>query len=388
MNDLVITAQPLTQVLPAGTNAVFQVAAEGVPPLTYQWFKDGTMLVNGGKIAGATTSTLTVSSISSRSSWNVLGPGDGGIWRQRFERPRGFIYNRSVHYGPAPEHHLHPVRMTWVMATWACSTRMAAGRVCRGRRRRTWTRWPPKGFDWASTIAPRRFARRRELRCCWESPRAMRTCATSNGTRPSQTTIRSPLCSREQGMRRRLSASGVWAGMMSAAPRLPIGPRIRLNVALITSSATSGTPTGTSIIRRRRFTAAEARNATTAPTISLPTLDKCYTTDLFTARAKKWIEDQRAAHPDQPFFLYLAFDTPHVVYELPTQAYPAGGGTTGGLQWLGTPGHMINTASGTVDSFVYPDYASATYDDDDNPATPEVPWPEVFQRYATGRAPD
>ena len=31
-----------------------------------------------------------------------------------------------------------------------------------------------------------------------------------------------------------------------------------------------------------------------------------------------------------------------------------------------------------------PDYAAATYDDDGNPATPEVPWPEVFQRYAMG----
>jgi len=46
-------------------------------------------------------------------------------------------------------------------------------------------------------------------------------------------------------------------------------------------------------------------------------------------------------------------------------------------------GHMINTASGKVDSFVYPEYARATYDDDHNPATPEVPWPEVFQRFAS-----
>ncbi|HVV00885.1 MAG TPA: sulfatase-like hydrolase/transferase, partial [Verrucomicrobiae bacterium] len=63
---------------------------------------------------------------------------------------------------------------------------------------------------------------------------------------------------------------------------------------------------------------------------------------------------------------------------------PSGGGLSGGLQWLNTPGHMINTASGTVDSFIYPDYATATYDDDGNPATPEVAWPEIFQRFATG----
>ncbi|MES2983081.1 MAG: sulfatase-like hydrolase/transferase [Verrucomicrobiota bacterium] len=114
------------------------------------------------------------------------------------------------------------------------------------------------------------------------------------------------------------------------------------------------------------------------------TLDKCYTTDLFTARAKKWIVDQKSAQPDQPFFMYLAYDTPHAVLELPTQAYPAGGGLNGGLQWTGTPGSMINTASGTIDSYTHPDYASATWDDDNNPATAEVSWPNVYKRYAAG----
>ncbi len=112
-------------------------------------------------------------------------------------------------------------------------------------------------------------------------------------------------------------------------------------------------------------------------------LDKSYTADLFAARAKKWIVDQKAANPTQPFFLFLAFDTPHATIELPTQAYPAGGGLTGGLQWLGTPGHIINTASGTVDSYYHPDYANATWDNDNNPATVEQPWPDVNKRYAT-----
>ena len=112
-------------------------------------------------------------------------------------------------------------------------------------------------------------------------------------------------------------------------------------------------------------------------------LDKCYTADLFTARAKKWIVDQRTTNPGQPFFLYLAYDTPHSVYELPTIPYPGGGGTNGGLQWLGTAGQMINTATGTVDTFIHPAYTNATYDDDTNALTAEVPWPEVFKRFAT-----
>jgi len=113
-------------------------------------------------------------------------------------------------------------------------------------------------------------------------------------------------------------------------------------------------------------------------------LSKCYTTDLWTAAAKKYIiAHEKGKDAAKPFFMYLAYDTPHAVIELPTQAYPQGGGLKGGLQWLGEPGHMINTASGKVDSYMYPEYANATYDNDSNPATPEVAWPETYKRYAT-----
>lgn len=111
-------------------------------------------------------------------------------------------------------------------------------------------------------------------------------------------------------------------------------------------------------------------------------LDKCYTADLFTARAKKWITDQTNAHPKQPFFIYLAYDTPHAKLQNPPCAYPAGGGLEGGVQWTGQPHAMLNTATGTVDGYMFPDYAKATWDDDHNPATPEVPWPDVQKRFA------
>jgi arylsulfatase A-like enzyme len=111
-------------------------------------------------------------------------------------------------------------------------------------------------------------------------------------------------------------------------------------------------------------------------------MDLCYTTDLFTARAKKWIADQHEAKPDQPFFVYLAFDTPHAVLRNPPCAYPVGGGLRGGVQWVGRPGEMISTARGAKDAFMHPDYASATWDDGNDPATPQVPWPDVQRRYA------
>ncbi|MGN6642084.1 MAG: sulfatase-like hydrolase/transferase, partial [Verrucomicrobiota bacterium] len=111
-------------------------------------------------------------------------------------------------------------------------------------------------------------------------------------------------------------------------------------------------------------------------------LDKCYTADLWTARAKKWMTQQTAEHPNQPFFIYLAYDTPHAKLQNPPCAYPAGGGLTGGVQWTGKPHAMLNTSQGSVDGYMFPDYANATWDQDHNPATPEVPWPDVQKRYA------
>ena len=111
-------------------------------------------------------------------------------------------------------------------------------------------------------------------------------------------------------------------------------------------------------------------------------LDKCYTADLFTARAKKWITEQTAARPQQPFFIYLAYDTPHAKLQNPPCAYPEGGGLKGGVQWTGKPHAMLNTAAGTVDGYMFADYAKATWDHDRNPATPEVTWPDVQRRYA------
>ena len=112
-------------------------------------------------------------------------------------------------------------------------------------------------------------------------------------------------------------------------------------------------------------------------------LDKCYSTDLLTARAKKWITERHTAAPADPFFLYLAYPAPHARLDVPTQAYPAGGGLSGGVQWTGTPGAELNTANGTINSWIHPDYATATWDNDNNPATAEVAWPDYAKRHAT-----
>lgn len=99
-------------------------------------------------------------------------------------------------------------------------------------------------------------------------------------------------------------------------------------------------------------------------------LAKCYTTDLFTAKCKHWIVEHTDANADQPFFIYLAYDTPHAALQVPTMAYPEGKGVTGGLQWTGQPGAMINTASGEIDSYRHPEYVNKG-------------WSDVEERFAT-----
>ncbi len=99
-------------------------------------------------------------------------------------------------------------------------------------------------------------------------------------------------------------------------------------------------------------------------------LSKCYTTDLFTARSKDWIKEHVESNASDPFFLYLAYDTPHAALQLPSTAYPEGYGVDKGVQWLGKPGKMINTAMGTVDGYRHPEYTGHG-------------WSDVEERFAT-----
>lgn len=109
-----------------------------------------------------------------------------------------------------------------------------------------------------------------------------------------------------------------------------------------------------------------------------------YSTDLFTARAKKWIIDEQKETPKKPFFLLLTYTAPHAQLQVPTQPYPQGGGLKGGIQWIGKKDNIINTANiSRIDSYIYPEYASATYDHDKNPKTAEILWPQYAQRHAT-----
>jgi hypothetical protein len=56
-----ITQQPLGATNQVGTTATFAVMASGATPLSYQWHKDGTNLLDGGRFSGVTNATLIIS---------------------------------------------------------------------------------------------------------------------------------------------------------------------------------------------------------------------------------------------------------------------------------------------------------------------------------------
>ncbi|MDF7801933.1 sulfatase-like hydrolase/transferase, partial [Pontiellaceae bacterium B1224] len=102
-------------------------------------------------------------------------------------------------------------------------------------------------------------------------------------------------------------------------------------------------------------------------------LNLAFTPDLFTARAKKLIEDEVNDGDEQPFFLFLSYDVPHAALQIPTVEYPgennsddldrSGLGVSGGVKWIGTSGNIINTATGTLDSYRHPDYTGNSWTD-------------------------
>lgn len=99
-----------------------------------------------------------------------------------------------------------------------------------------------------------------------------------------------------------------------------------------------------------------------------------YTSDAWTGFAKKTIIEETQNHPNRPFFIYLAYDTPHFISQFaPTANYPTGFGSSGGIQWTGAPSY-VNTAindPSRIDS-------SANQHPSVDPT-----WPIINRRYAS-----
>ncbi|MGY8767502.1 MAG: sulfatase-like hydrolase/transferase [Pirellulales bacterium] len=96
-----------------------------------------------------------------------------------------------------------------------------------------------------------------------------------------------------------------------------------------------------------------------------------YSTDAWTAFAKHTIIEETINHPDRPFFIYLAYDTPHFKMQNPPLPYPKGLGLNGGLKWTGAPAYC-NTAINKLENIDSVPHASV------NPA-----WPESNQKHVS-----
>jgi hypothetical protein len=77
-----ITSPPHGQVNNAGTTATFSVGVAGTAPFTFQWQRNGANLVNGGNISGATTSNLTLTSVTA---------SDAGSYTVVISNPAGSV---------------------------------------------------------------------------------------------------------------------------------------------------------------------------------------------------------------------------------------------------------------------------------------------------------
>jgi hypothetical protein len=77
----VIVRQPTSRTNLVGTIATLSVAADGTPPLSYQWRKNGANLSNDNRIFGATTTSLMLSNIafSDAGSYDVVVTGTATV---------------------------------------------------------------------------------------------------------------------------------------------------------------------------------------------------------------------------------------------------------------------------------------------------------------------
>jgi subtilase family serine protease len=76
----VFSSEPVSQSAVAGENALFSASVIGSTPLVYQWRQNGTNLVNGSNLSGATSNVLSLTAITANSagSYTLLATNSYG----------------------------------------------------------------------------------------------------------------------------------------------------------------------------------------------------------------------------------------------------------------------------------------------------------------------
>ena len=61
-----LVQQPSNQFASVGNTVTFVCNGSGSEPISYEWFKDGSIIVdNGGRVSGTNSSTLTINTVQS-----------------------------------------------------------------------------------------------------------------------------------------------------------------------------------------------------------------------------------------------------------------------------------------------------------------------------------
>jgi RHS repeat-associated protein len=105
----VVLVSPIDQTATPGTDITFSVTAIGAAPLNYQWRFNGTDLLNGGRISGATSNILAITSVqmSDAGSYTVVITNVAGsvissppaVLTLREPTPPGFVPGSIVSHG-------------------------------------------------------------------------------------------------------------------------------------------------------------------------------------------------------------------------------------------------------------------------------------------------
>jgi uncharacterized delta-60 repeat protein len=85
--DPYISKQPVGSTNPAGSAVSFSVSAAGAPPITYQWLKNGTNLMQGGHLSGVASSILNLTGVQG---------GDAGAYTVLVTDPYGHVLSAAA----------------------------------------------------------------------------------------------------------------------------------------------------------------------------------------------------------------------------------------------------------------------------------------------------
>ncbi len=115
-----IVGEPVNVTNATGTNAVFSAAATGSPPLSYQWFYNGSPLTDGGRITGSQSNNLFIANLQT---------GDGGnysvIASNSVNTATSTVATLTI-YVP-PSFTLQPVSQIWITGSNYTLTSLATG---------------------------------------------------------------------------------------------------------------------------------------------------------------------------------------------------------------------------------------------------------------------